>query len=159
MVKNLPSHAGNVHLIPGLRTKSPHVWMCSITQWCLTLCDPMDYSPTGFSVHGIFQSRMPEWVAISFPRGSSRPRDQTWVSCIFWIGRQVLNYCTTWEAKIPHADGQLSWYTATAAAAAAKPLQSCPTLCNPIDGSPPHCSWRETKNVCVTKRRPSTAKS
>ena len=40
------------------------------------------YSLSGFSVYGIFQARIVEWVAISFPRGSSRPRDQTHVSCL-----------------------------------------------------------------------------
>ena len=54
---------------------------------CLTLCDPVDYSLPGSSVHGIFQARVLEWVAISFSRGSSQPRDQTHVSC---IGRRVL---------------------------------------------------------------------
>ena len=39
-----------------------------VTQLCLTLCDPMDYSPPGSSVHGILQARILEWVAISFPR-------------------------------------------------------------------------------------------
>ena len=51
-----------------------------VTQSCLTLCNPMDYSLTGFSVHGIFQTGVLGWVAISFSRGSSQPRDQTWVS-------------------------------------------------------------------------------
>ena len=41
----------------------------------LTLCDPIDCSPPGSSVHGILQARMLEWVAISFFRGSSQPRD------------------------------------------------------------------------------------
>jgi len=53
-----------------------------VAQSCLTLCDPMDYSPPGSSVHGILQIRILEWVAIAFSRGSSQPRDQTWVSCI-----------------------------------------------------------------------------
>ena len=44
--------------------------------------DPMDYNPSGSSVHGISQSRILKWVAISFSRGSSWPRDQTCVSCI-----------------------------------------------------------------------------
>ena len=44
-------------------------------------CDPMDYSPPGSSVHGIFQARILEWVAIPFSRGSSWPRDRTRVSC------------------------------------------------------------------------------
>ena len=66
-----------------------------ITQSCLTLCDPMDCSPPGSSVHGILQARILKWVAISFSRGSSRPRDRTWVSCIagwyftIWATREV----------------------------------------------------------------------
>ena len=47
-----------------------------------TLFDPMDCSPPGSSVHGGVQARILEWVAISFSRGSSQPRDQTRVSCI-----------------------------------------------------------------------------
>ena len=46
-----------------------------VAQWCLTLCDPMDCSLSGSSVHGIFQARILEWGAISFSRGPSRPRD------------------------------------------------------------------------------------
>ena len=53
-----------------------------LLQSCLTLCDPMDYSPPGSSVHGILQARLLEWVAIPFSKGSSQPRDQTWVTCI-----------------------------------------------------------------------------
>ena len=45
--------------------------VCSAAQSCLTLCDPMDYNPPGSSVHGIFQARMLEWVAVSFSRESS----------------------------------------------------------------------------------------
>ena len=51
-----------------------------VAQSCLTLCDPKDCSPPGSSIHGIFQTRILEWVAISFSRGSSQPRDQTQVS-------------------------------------------------------------------------------
>ena len=47
------------------------------TQSCLTLCDPMNYSPPGSSVHGILQARILEWVAMLSSRGSSQPRDQT----------------------------------------------------------------------------------
>ena len=47
-----------------------------------TLCDPMDYSLQGSSVHGILQARILEWVAISFFRGTSPPRNQSQVSCI-----------------------------------------------------------------------------
>ena len=49
--------------------------VCSDAESCLTLCDPVDCSPPGSSVHGILQTRILEWVAISFSRGSSRPRD------------------------------------------------------------------------------------
>ena len=52
------------------------------TQSCPTLCDPMDCSPPGFSVHGILQARILEWVAMSSSRGSSWSRDQTQASCI-----------------------------------------------------------------------------
>ena len=48
----------------------------------VALCDPMDYSPPGSSVHGILQARILEWVAIPFSRGSSQPRDLTLVSYI-----------------------------------------------------------------------------
>ena len=46
-------------------------------QSCLTLCDPMDYSLRGSSVHGHLQERIMEWVAMPFSRGSSQPRDRT----------------------------------------------------------------------------------
>ena len=49
---------------------------------CLTLCDPVDCSPPGSSVHGILQASILEWVAISFSRGSSQPRDRTQISHI-----------------------------------------------------------------------------
>ena len=47
------------------------LYTCSVAQSCLILCDPMDWSPLGSSVQGIFQARILEWVAISFSRGSS----------------------------------------------------------------------------------------
>ena len=56
--------------------------VCLVAQSCPTLCDPMDCSPPGSSVHGIFQARVLKWVAISSSRGSSQPRDQTCISCI-----------------------------------------------------------------------------
>ena len=69
-----------------------------VTKQHTTLCDPMDCSPPGSSVHGIFQARILEWVAISFSRGSSQPRDRTQVSCItdrrfsIWATREAPNY-------------------------------------------------------------------
>ena len=74
-----------------------------IAQSCPTLCDPIKCSLPGSSIHGIFQARVLEWVAISFSRGSSRPRDRTQVSHV--AGRQF-NIWVTWEAllitKIKH---------------------------------------------------------
>ena len=66
------------------------LYCCSqIAKLCLTLCDPMDCSLPGFSVHGILQARRLEWVAMLSSRGSSRPRDQTCVSCISCFRRQI----------------------------------------------------------------------
>ena len=67
-----------------------------VTQSCLTLCDPMDCSLPGFSIDGIFQARILEWVTISFSRRSSQPRDWTQVSCnvcrrfTIWATREVI---------------------------------------------------------------------
>ena len=55
-----------------------------------TLCDPMDYSLPGSSVHGILKARILEWGAISFSRESSLSRDQTQVSCISCIGKWII---------------------------------------------------------------------
>ena len=60
----------------------------------------MDCSPPGSSVHGIFQARILEWLAIFFSRESSWPRDRTHISYVTWIGRQVLYHWTTWEADV-----------------------------------------------------------
>ena len=64
--------------------------MCSVAQSCLTLCNPMDCSPPGSSVHGILQARILEGVATPSSRGSSWPRYQIPVSCGSCIGRWVL---------------------------------------------------------------------
>ena len=75
----------------------PNLWWCvsprvyrkwrqrkesEVTQSCPTLCNPMDCSLPGSSVHGVLQARRLERVDISFSRQSSPPRDRTWVSCI-----------------------------------------------------------------------------
>ena len=59
-------------------------------QSCLTLCDPMDCSPSGSSVHGVFQAGILEWIIISFSKGSCHSRNWTHVSCVSCIGRQTL---------------------------------------------------------------------
>ena len=90
-----------------------------LLQLCLTLYDRMDYSPPGSSVRGILQARVLEWVAISFSRGSSHPRDRTHISCL--LNRQA--------GSLPLVQP-----------AAAKSLQSCPTLWDPVGCSPPGSS-------------------
>ena len=56
--------------------------VCVCAHSCQTLHDPMDCSPPGSSVHGILQARILEWIVISSSRGSSRPSDQTHISCL-----------------------------------------------------------------------------
>ena len=65
-------------------------------QLCLTLCNPIDCSPPVYSVHGILQARILEWVAIPFSMGTSQPRDETLVSCI--AGRLF----TIWATRDAH---------------------------------------------------------
>ena len=88
-------------------------------QLCLPLCNSIDCSPLGSTVHAIFQVRILEWVDTSFYRGSSQTRDPTHISC---IGRRVLYHCTTWEAQ------KVTVFSVT---------KSCPILCNPMDCSKP----------------------
>ena len=90
-----------------------------VTQSCLTLCDPMDYT-----VHVILQARILEQVAFSFSSGSSRPRNWTRVSCITgrffnsWATREVLTGCIYWGAMylkispINSPAGDLLWTVA-----------------------------------------------
>ena len=111
--KESACNAGDLGLIPGSRRSpgeendNPLHYSClenptdrgawwatvcthAVTSVCLTVCDPVDYSPPGSSVHGILQARILEWVAISYSKGSSRPRDLTCISHVSCIGRWVL---------------------------------------------------------------------
>ena len=65
---------------------------CSVAKSCSALCSPMGYRMPGPSVHGVFQARTLEWIAISFSRGSSWTKDWTHVSC---VGRQILHHWAT----------------------------------------------------------------
>ena len=85
-------------------------------QLCLTLCNPMDCSRPGSSVHGIVQARILEWVAMAFTRGSSWPRDWTCISKSVALTGGFFTTSVPWEAQIV--------------------AQLCPTLCNPMDYSP-----------------------
>ena len=91
--------------------------MCSVSKSCLTLYNPMDCGPPGSSVHRISQARILEWVAISFSRGSSWPRDQT--HSLELAG----GFSTTEPSEKPKL---LCCCSGT---------QSCPTLCDPMDCS------------------------
>ena len=75
-----------------------------VAQSCLTLCDPMDCSLSGSSVHGIFQARVLEWIAISSSRGSSRPKNRTRVSRI--AGRR---FASEPPGKPKYINGDLFW--------------------------------------------------
>ena len=89
---------------------------CAQLLWsCPTLCNPMDPSPPGSSMHGIFQARILEWIATPSPRH------------LPYLGIEPMS---------PGSPMLVSGFRVTVAAAA-KLLQSCPTLCNPTDGSPP----------------------
>ena len=79
------------------------LWVKTVSQWCPTSWNPTNYSPPGPSVHEILQARILEWVAIPFPKGSSRPRDRTWVSHIagrfftVWTTREALTCIQQWR--------------------------------------------------------------
>ena len=79
-----------------------------LLQSCPTLCDSMDYSSPGSSIHGIFQAKILEWVDISFSNGSSRPRGQThatWEAPLSYL--HYNNYLTT--AMMKMAGSFLRW--------------------------------------------------
>ena len=105
-----------------------------ISQLCPTLCDPMVYSLPGSSVHGILQARILEWIAFSFPRYLPNPRTEPTSSAL-----QADSLPSEPPGKpnscSPLAKCSIFKHNA-AAAAAAKSLQSCLTLCDPRDGNP-----------------------
>ena len=80
------------------------VCVCVSAQSCSTLCDPMGCCPPGSLVHVIFKARILEWLAISFSRGSSWARDQTWVSWSWCnnIINKVHNKCSVHESPWNH---------------------------------------------------------
>ena len=92
-LQHLEVHEGRDHNLSLFLHESVKVLAA---QSCPTLCDPMDTSPPGSSVHGLLQARILKWVAIPFSRGSCWPRDWTWVSCI------AGGLFTIWAAKEVH---------------------------------------------------------
>ena len=93
---------------------------------CLTLCNPIDCSPPGFSGHGILQARMLEWVAIPFPRGSSRPRERTSFSCS--TGKLVWR-----DSKLQLLSGSLNCFQAIVVPILTEPLLSARHCANVRD--------------------------
>ena len=79
-----------------------------VAQLCPTLCDPMDCSLPHSSVHGIFQARILEWVAISFSRASSQPRDRTRVSRI--VGKHFTIWATRENIRQTQTEGPSTKY-------------------------------------------------
>ena len=77
----------------------PTPYVCSVPRFCPTLWDSMDCSPPDSSIHGVFQARILEHIAISSSRGSSWPKDWTWISCVSCTGRWVLHPWAIWESK------------------------------------------------------------
>ena len=83
-----------------------YTWQ-QVAQSCPTLYDSVDCSPPSSSIHRVLQARIPEWVAVSFSRGSSQPRDRIQVSHIagrrfnLWATREAL----TWAQKSPFCQG------------------------------------------------------
>ena len=109
------SHEIKRHLLLGRKSMTNlRKWESEVAQSCTTICDPMDCSLPGSSIHGIFQARVLESVVISFSRVSSWPRDWTWVSCI--AGRHY------------HLSQQESPQFSSVA-------QLCLTLCHPMNRS------------------------
>ena len=82
------SQRSHLHLLSNASLRfSVHAHVCA--QLCLTLCDPMESSLPGSSVHRISQARILDWVAISSSKWSTWLRDQTRASCVSCIGRQI----------------------------------------------------------------------
>ena len=115
-------------LLPSLDVRLYLSYPCTkLLQSRLTLCNAMDCSLPGSSVHRILQKKILEWVVKPSSRGSSQPRDQTCVSYVSCICRQVLYLRSQWESQIVKS-------------VLCSVTQSCPTLCEPMDCSPPGSS-------------------
>ena len=129
------------------------VCVCSLARLCPDLCDPMDCSPPGSSVHGILQATILEWVVISSFKGFSQPRDQTSRFCLFVClppshlartgkPQMSLNPTLTKSTLPVHCLLSKAWATKLHPCLWACVLvtQSSPTLCDHMDCSPPGSS-------------------
>ena len=131
LCSTLPANAkafSKLILLCGSPTRTYIILHCVWAQSRLMLCGSLDYSSWGFSVHGIFQERILEWVVIYSSRGSSWPKNRTHISCVSCLGRQVLyQLCHlgswwlpghTWMIIILQLDHQIKL----------SQLQTCPTM-------------------------------
>ena len=105
-------------------------WLCTSQGTCMRVCllshsvvpdsfvTPWNCSPPGSSVHGILQARMLEWVTISSFRGTSPPRDGSWVSCISCAGRRILHHWSSlgWYPSLTALLASLSWNSSLSSA-------------------------------------------
>ena len=135
-----------VHIYNGI------LWTVLVAQSCPTLCNPTNCSPPSFSVHGILQTRILEWISIPFSRRTSQPRDQTLVSCL--AGRFFTVWATgksptmefysaikrnafesvlmSWMNLEPIIQSEVSQKEKYKYCMKVKATQSCLTLCDPM---------------------------
>ena len=119
----LPPRARFWSLVQKLRSNKPS----EVAQSCPTLFGHMDYVLLGSSIHGIFQARVLEWVAISLSRGSSQPRD--WIRISRIVGRCFTEppgkpqWCGKKKKKVPSDGSEV------------KVTQLYPALCDPMDNA------------------------
>ena len=118
------------------KMKSQPYFACAylVIKSCATFCNPMDCSLPGSPVHGISQARILEWVAISFFRGSSRPTDQTHISCVSCIEGRFFYLWVTGEAQ-----------------------HLCCIIIFKISLYLPYCSFEASQVVLVVKNLPANA--
>ena len=109
--------------------------VCMHAHLCLTLCDPVDCSPPCSSVHRIFQARVLEWVAISFSRGSSRPRDQTQVSRI--VSKMLYHLSHQGNANLNISLSFRKPFHGSSLPCCCSVAQSCLIICHPMNCSKP----------------------
>ena len=125
---------------------------CLVTESCPTLCDPMNHSPPGSSVHGILQARIQEWVAISFSRGFSQLRDRTRAFSVaggFFTSEPQLSPCTYLTLIQSQGTPCIASYTNTFLhlidswiySCSHRPPLSCHHLSHPTGGISREPSW------------------
>ena len=135
----MPANLENSAVATGLEKVSFHVnpkeSESEVTQLCPTLCNPTDCSLPCSSIHGIFQARVLQWVAISFSRGYSQTRDQTWVSHI------VVRCFTIWATR----EATTLSLTLTPTSKLIRLMYILRVFCKVRNC---YCCWEQNKNSC-----------